>query len=752
MRPLVQQARCAVPARSPRSSRGRLAVVLGIALLVFAACDGGHKPASTPTDQPAGPATAATAAAGSVSKPSRGPVTPPPKRTPTPTPSANSSETAQKYLDLWQQAQYGPMYDLLTSAAKQSITKDAFTGRYQAIADEATITAVKTSFAPAADKQADKLPFSVTYTTSLFGDLKQDLTMPLAREADGWRVQWTPSLIFSQLGATNLVHNFVDIPQRGSIVARDGTPLAITASVGVVGTSRALMNSPQAVKDKQASINALAQKLNLNAADIQGKIDNAATPADYFISLKTLPYDEPADQRSAIEAIPGAIVQDTPERVYPLGQVTAHVVGYVSKITAEQLATLKAEGYGPDDLVGASGLEATYEAQLAGKRGARLTIITPDGQVVQELAKRDGTPPTEVVTTIDVKAQQGAFTALSTGDHIGSLVMLDPTDNSVLAMVSWPSYDPNWFVQGLTDAQAKQVLDETRKPLLNRATLATYPPGSTFKVVTASAGLEKGGLTPTSTLPCPPVWFGLGQNLPKRNWRPDDLGKITITDALMTSCDPVFYQVGLDLDHIDPNILPSYAAGFGYGRATGINGIQEADGLDPNPDWKQKTLQQSWFSGDSVNMAIGQGYLLVTPLQVANAYSAIARGDLRSPLLVKELRPAVANAAAQTFESKVVGPLPVSAATLGVIREGIRRVVQDPRGTAYDVFKGSQLNAAGKSGTAEDVGLDHVSFVSYAPVTGPKAVTVVVLDSGVSGSLEAGPIARKSLETYLLGH
>jgi penicillin-binding protein 2 len=220
----------------------------------------------------------------------------------------------------------------------------------------------------------------------------------------------------------------------------------------------------------------------------------------------------------------------------------------------------------------------------------------------------------------------------------------------------------------------------------------------------------------------------------------------------MTSCDPVFYQVGLELDKIDPNVLPSVTATFGYGKPTGINGLDEAAGLDPNPDWKQKVVGQPWFTGDTVNMAIGQGYLLTTPLQVANAYSAIVRnGDLRTPLLVKELRPATAGAQPQTMTSQPLDQIPFTPDIVNVIKNGMRAVVQDPRGTAYDVFKGSKLNAAGKSGTAEDVNLDHVSFVAFAPFDAPKAVCVTVLDKGVSGSLEAGPIVRQALEAYLFG-
>jgi len=729
-------------------------------------CSGGHKdsPASTGTAgetpvaaaasvsgrTPAGAPVTGTVVEGA-SGPGRSPITPLPTAAATPKPSANSAETVQKYVEFWQQQQYGAMYDLLSGAARQSISRDKFVARYEGIADEASITAIAPAFTPPADKQADQVPLSVTYTTSLFGDLRQDLLMPLQREADGWRVQWSPSLIFKALGASNLVHKYTDVPQRGAILARDGQPLAITAAVGVVGTSRAIMNNPSAVRDKQATLNALSQRLGISVADIQKKLDDPSISADYFIAIKTLPYNEPPDQRAAIEAIPGAIVQDTPQRVYPLGPTTAHVVGYVAHITAEQLKDLAAQGYGPDDVVGATGLEASFEQQLAGTRGLRLAIITPDGQTVQDLANHPGAPASEVVTTIDVKAQQGAEAAMKAGKQSGSLIMLDPNDNSVIAMVSQPSFDPNLFVQGLTTEQQAQLFDEKQKPLLNRATTATYPPGSTFKVVTAAAGLERGGLTPQSRLPCPPVWYGLGQNLPKANWRPDNLGDITVTDALMTSCNPVFYQIGLNLDRTDPNILPGFASAFGYGRPTGINGLVEGSGLDPNPDWKLKTLKEPWFTGDSVNMAIGQGYVLVTPLQLANAYSGIVRnGDLRSPLLVRELRPAVAGAASQQFQSKQLGQMPVSAATFQVIKDGMTRVVQDPRGTAYSTFQGSRLDAAGKSGTAEDQGLqDHVDFVAFAPRSAPKAVAVVFLDEGKSGSLEAGPIVRRALETYL---
>jgi penicillin-binding protein 2 len=734
---------------------GALAAVFALALLL-AACGGSTKKENTPITGQATPGpgvatnirpSATAAPEGGFGRPAASPT---PSAVPGPKPSNNSSETLKTYLDRWQKGDYAGMYALLTQGAQSAITLDRFTARYQGINDEATVTGLTIAFTPASNAAADTLPFSVTYKTSLFGDVPQALSATLVKAQDGWRIAWTPSLIFAQLGATNLIHTYRDDPQRGAILAKDGSALAVTAQVAQVGTSRAILANPAAVPDKNAAIQQMAQALGLSTDEITKKVSDTSQPADYFIVLKTLPFSTPQSQIDSIAAIRGVVIQDVAQRVYPLGAAAAHVTGYVSNVTADELKTLAAQGYTSDDIVGQSGLEANYEKQLAGTRGARLTVVTPDGGVVQTLATRPGTPPMEIVTTIDPKAQQGVVTAL--GTRSGSMVMLDPTDNSVLALASYPNFDPNWFVQGLSDAQAKQVFDATAQPLLNRATEGQYPPGSTFKVITTTAGMLHDNLTTKSTLPCPPVWYGLGKNQPKANWRPDDLGNITLTDALMTSCDPVFYQVGLELDKIDPNVLPSVTATFGYGKPTGINGLDEAAGLDPNPDWKQKVVGQPWFTGDTVNMAIGQGYLLTTPLQVANAYSAIVRnGDLRTPLLVKELRPATAGAQPQTMTSQPLDQIPFTPDIVNVIKNGMRAVVQDPRGTAYDVFKGSKLNAAGKSGTAEDVNLDHVSFVAFAPFDAPKAVCVTVLDKGVSGSLEAGPIVRQALEAYLFG-
>lgn len=664
--------------------------------------------------------------------------------------SAHAVDVAHQYFALWQEGKYAEMYPLLAAASQQQISKQQFVDRYTGIAGEATITATQIDFSTADQKDASGYPFSVTYTTALFGPIKEDNVLPLVRDGSVWHVQWAPALIFKELTSNQLIHLELSVPKRGSILDRNGQPLATNGTVPTVGTSKTLMQSTQSVPDPSATIATLSQKLGIPADQIQAKINDPNTPADYFIPLKTLPYNTPPDLRSQLEHTPGVLIQDTERRIYPQGKLAAQTIGYVAPITADELTKLRADGYQEGDFIGQTGLEASFESLLAGKPTAQLQVVSPDGQVQAELAHRAGAPAQDVVTSLDIATQQAAATAL--GTRAGSVVAIDPRDNSLLALASVPSFDPNDFVAGLSDQQLQQLQNDPDHPFLDRPVLATYPPGSTFKVVTTAAGLDYGGYTPTSTLPCTPVWYGLGQNSPKNNWTTDDNEPLTIAQGLMRSCDPVFYQLGLTLDHRDPNILPAEAAGFGVGKPTGINGIQEASGVDPSPMWKQQTQHEAWFSGDSVNMSIGQGFVLMTPLQIANMFSAIASdGNLRSPLLVLQTRAAGSQGPAiQQFEAKSLGKLPASPTALSVIHQGMTMVVQDPRGTAYSVFNGSGLDAAGKSGTAEDVGKqNNVLFAAYAPRTSPRAVVLTVFDQGELGSAEAGPITRDVLKAIV---
>lgn len=665
-----------------------------------------------------------------------------PTATPTPAPPPpSSSDAADAFLRLWQEGRYGEMYDLLSAVSQARLGRQQFIDRYQAIAEEAGVSGLRYQIIPSPDPTTEMIPFTAVFTTRFFGDTEDRNTMALAYEGGRWRVVWSPSLIFHGLDDDNLVHFFSRTPRRGAIYDRNGVPLAVDAKVAVIGVV------PQSIQDMEALVTTLAEKLAMAAGEVRAKIDRQV-PSYYFLPVKTLAYGTPREVIDQFYGIPGVIVREDRQRVYPQGDLAAHLLGYLSDVSAEQLARLREKGYQEGDKVGGAGLEAAFEEELAGQRGGVLAIVTPQGTVARVIVEKEATAGKDLYLTLDVRVQRLAEEAL--GQRVGSVVVMDPGESSVLAMASSPRFDPNAFTRGLSVQEWQTLANDPKLPLLNRATQAVYPPGSTFKVVTAAAALEAGGYTPSSRLPCPPVWFGLGPQFPKSNWQATDRGPLTLAEGLMASCNPVFYQAALTMDGQDPAILPSFARAFGLGQPTGILGVEEAAGVVPDPGWKRETMGEPWYSGDSVNIGIGQGFLLVTPLQLANMYSAIAAGGtLRAPLLVQRLA-TPEKATAQEFAAKEVRALPVSEATLAAIRHGLTLVVASPGGTAYTTFLGSPLAAAGKSGTAEDIIFqDHVFFVGYAPREAPRAVALVALEEGKSGSQEAGPIVRRLLEAYL---
>ena len=674
-------------------------------------------------------------------------------------PPKTPEETAERFLSLWKEGRYGDMYGLLSTEAMASIDREKFVGRYQAIAEEATITGIDYQLKPRPSAQPADVPYTVTIHTSFFGDIVQDNELPLIREEvpvpgptggvagtrDEWRVQWKPSLIFVQLDDRSLVHFFTRVPRRGTIYDREGRPLALDADLTVVGIV------PDQISDKEAVIAALSQALGLPEGDVRAQVETTL-PSYYFIPVKTLPYGTPPEEVQKFRDMVnlGVVVREQAQRVYPYGSAAAHTLGYMAEVTEEQLKTLGAKGFRPGDKIGAFGLEGAYDALLAGERGALLATILPEGSISRTIAEKPAVPAKDIYLTIDIDVQLKAEAEL--GERVGSIVVMDPTDNSVLALASYPRFDPNAFIRGLSAEEFNALSSDSRQPFLHRPLLAEYPPGSTFKVVTAAAGLEKGGFSTESTFHCVPVWTRLGEEFAQKNWQTVDRGYLTVSEGLMASCNPVFFDIAVALDQADPRILPEFARAFGYGSPTGI-GLDEAGGTVPDPKWKEETMGDAWYTGDATNMAIGQGFVKATPLQIANAYSAIAGpGVLRKPLLITKIAQP-GSAVSQEFQTETIHPLPISPGTLEAIRYGLYLVTQSSGGTSYQTWVGSSVDAAGKSGTAEDIsfGANHVFFVAYANRSDPSILALAALETGESGSQEAGPMVRHILEAYLAG-
>ncbi|MBX6341208.1 MAG: penicillin-binding protein 2 [Thermomicrobiaceae bacterium] len=655
-------------------------------------------------------------------------------------------EVAEAFTRLWSASQYDQMYDLISATAKQHISHDDFVKRYQGIAQEVGQTKIQVELKDA-PKDSAQQPIHVVRESAKVGTLQEDNVIPLVKDPDGWRVEWTPSVIFADLN-DGFVRWLPDVPQRGRILDRKGRPLAQLGMISKVGVV------PGQIKDEKALLQKLSQLLGMPADQIKARY--AGGQPDWFMPIKNYPDQMDPGLLQQLNAIPGVQVQKFPDRVYPAGPAAAHVVGYLSQVTADELPELSKQGYDAGDVIGRAGIEAWGEKYLAGKRGGRLVIVGPDGAQRKVLAEVKSEPAADVVTTIDLDVQLAADKAL--GNRNGSIVVLDPNSGAVLAMVSHPTFDPNKFILGLSDKDWAEINDQNRRPLQNRATQMSYPTGSTFKVVTTVAGLNNLGLTMQSTIPCPATFQIPGAPNVWHDWSRAGQGTLTLHNALVQSCDTVYYKIGFDLDQKDPKLLPNTARAFGFGAETGIPELPEVAGVVPDPDWKLQTIKDGWSHGDAVNLAIGQGYFLATPLQLADAYAAIANGGtLWQPYLVQEVDK-LDGTKAYVHQPKERGKLPARPEQLAAIRAALKDVTTAPNGTAAGFsstkpFKGEQHPVAGKTGTAESGRPEpHAWFAAFSPVDGARLTTVAMVEyateHGGEGGDAAAPLVRQVIDAY----
>lgn len=712
--------------RTPPAYRPALCLgpLLGAALLALAGCGG---PVAPPTAEP--------------------PLTPTSVPSPTPVP-LTADQVANAYFRAWEGRRYERMYDLLSAGTRQAVTREAFVRRYTNIESGIGQTRLAVAAQPAREGPAEGTPqgggttsgqpgarvsFTATRTVAIFGELAEPNTLPLVRDPDGWRVAWHPGLIFSGLTADSSVRPTTDTPKRGRILDRGGQPLADNGTLLAIGVV------PGQITDEPALLAALSETLQQPPDAIKPKYQGGQP--DWFMPIAVRPAADRPALEQALGSVPGISLQDRPARVYPLGAAAAHVTGYVAHPTADDLKRLAERGYDETDWIGRAGVEGSREAELAGRKGGRLAIVgNSSGQVIRTIAEQPAVPGADVTLALDATLQQRASEIL--GDRAGSAIVLDPRDQGLRALASSPSFDPNRFVLGLSDAEW-QVLNGPDRPLLTRPTESAYAPASTFKVVTMSAGLERGGFTTGSTFDCALEWRGL-PGVALRNWTQQ--GTLDLVEALTQSCNPAFYTIGQTLDGVDPAILPTFARGFGLGQPTGLAGLREAAGLVPDPAWKRREKGEAWTTGDSVNLAIGQGYLLVTPLQMANAYAALANGGtLRTPVLVQSItRP---DGAEQTFQAQDRRTLPISPATRAAILRGMRRVTSTPQGTASAAFRGETVPVAAKTGSAENEGPDaHAWFIGFMTPDQPTTLGLVMVEGGQAGGTTAAPLARQLLD------
>lgn len=539
---------------------------------------------------------------------------------------------------------------------------------------------------------------------------------------------------------------------RGTILDRRGQLLVDSRP------SFDLLFIPEDAADPEETLRLLAHYLRHDEKEMLGILEaNKQRPA-----FEELVLGKDVDWATvvAVEAhqldLPGVTLRSRPRRNYSYGPMGAHVLGYLGEIGPAQLKTLKDEGYVLGDEIGQYGLERKWEDVLRGQSGGQQVEVDALGRRVRVLHEVTDVPGYTVHLTLDRDLQQTAFEALQGSE--GTIVALDVHTGAILAMVSTPSFDPNVFARGIKGDEWRALIKDQQRPLSNRATQGQYPPGSTFKIIMSIAGLEEGAVDPEARI-SDPGFYNFG-NRAFRDWKKGGHGSVDLHRAIVESCDVYFYQLGprLGVDRI-----AKWAHAFGLGDKTGVALDDERSGTIPDTEWKRKRFRQPWYPGETVSVAIGQGYVTVTPLQLANMMATVANGGtLYRPRIVDKVE------SANTGVVKEYGPekihtVDLKPSTLERVRGALADVVGSPAGTGGSA-RSNVVSIAGKTGTAQVVEMkggyvkteqlaylnrDHAWFVSYAPVENPQIAVVVLVEHGGHGASAAAPLAKKVIEKYI---
>ena len=543
-------------------------------------------------------------------------------------------------------------------------------------------------------------------------------------------------------------------PTRGQIVDRKGRVLAANKPTFVVGVIKERSENLDQLVDQ------LADRLALTQRELDAFQERSLRRAPFEAVPIKLGLDDAALATVAVDLhqLPGVVVDAQLTRDYPHGEALSHVLGYVGRVSAEDLLELDSERYRGTLHTGKVGLEKRYEPFLHGQPGFQHVETNAHGRLLRVLEKQAPVPGQDLRLYLDLDLQREAAAAL--GDQRGAVVALDPLTGGVLAMASNPSYDANLFVEGISYADYAELRGSLDTPLLNRAVQGQYPPGSTIKPLLSLGALAEGFVTPETVVP-DPGWYRLpGDTRRYRDWTLRVRGgghadTVDLRMAIAESCDTYYYDLAYRMG-IDT--MAAILAPYGLGQKTGIDTTGEQPGILPSTEWKRRAMGEVWYPGETISAGIGQGYMLATPLQIAQATMVIANKG-------ESFVPAVVHRVGDLIVGGVQRPgLPISEEHWQAVVAGMVDVVHSPRGTAAAIGKGLQYSMAGKTGTSQVISIaqdaiydeetvsernrNHGLFVAFAPVDNPRIVVAVIAENG-GGSGAASPIARRVIDAWL---
>ncbi|MDD5497781.1 MAG: penicillin-binding protein 2 [Atribacterota bacterium] len=549
-----------------------------------------------------------------------------------------------------------------------------------------------------------------------------------------WYLQIIRGKEFEQRAINNCIRSLVEEAPRGEIYDHKGKLLV---------TNRPAVNFaiiPAEVNDYQILANEFSSLLAVDSTYLIDKVENLRQNPFQALTIKK---DLEKEKIVAIEEqkykFKGTILTVQPERKYLYQNLAAHVLGYVNEISEEELKTSEFRHLTVGDMVGKSGLERFYDSYLRGEKGHKEVEVDALGREIATIHFQEPTAGNDVYLTINSDLQQYIQTLMI--DKKGAIMVSEPYTGKILALVSYPDYDPNIFTQQMTMTQWQEIAQSEDNILCNRTIQGIYPPGSVFKLIIAIAALEEGIVDLNSKVYCP-GYYQLGDSLFKC-WKENGHGNQTIVEAIANSCNVFFYTMGSKLG-IDK--LHYYAKLFGFGEKTGIDLPGELAGLVPSQEWKRKTFNQSWYPGDTVNMSIGQGFLLVTPFQIHNMLCLIANeGNYFKPSYVDKIV-SRSGEVIKKLQPELIREIDISKNTFQIIKKGMRKVVEDGTGRSANI---EEVKIAGKTGTAQNPqGENHAWFVGFAPYEKSEVCVTVFIEHGGDGSQAAAPIASNIIQKY----
>ncbi len=653
---------------------------------------------------------------------------------------------ASAYLAAWDASDYEGMYNMLSTLSQGEISFENFEARYRDVATAANLFKVEHSILQSLTNPASaQVAYQVVLHSAIIGPITRETQMKLSLEAGEWRVAWADELILPELAGGNTLSMERFDPARGNIYDNAGNPISVNTQAVAIGVF------PSLVLDEEANllISSLSNLTGVPVNTLNEEIFPEEGEADYYVSVGEVPADVFQPREDNYSGFSGIRYQYYDTRLYYDGGVGPQAVGYVGSIPAEEVDQYVPLGYQIDDTIGRLGVEAWGEEYLSGTRGGALYVISPEGGIVTQLAQSQPQPAASITTTLDAELQVAAQEAIK--DFNGSIVVLERDTGRILAMVSSPGFNPNWADINNYNSGWGDYFPDERQRFFNRATQGQYEPGSIFKVISMAAAMESGVYSANSTLECGYEWNGLA-GVTLYDWtlakdRPAS-GNLNLMEGLMRSCNPWFYEIGLQLyDAGFTDAVAEMARAFGLGSSTGLQILPEAEGNVHTPS-EDPTVGR----GEAVQQGIGHGATTITPLQAAVYTAALGNGGtLYAPYLVESVTTPDGESILE-FGPQVNGELPISENTLTAIQTGMRMVISDPRGTAYNRFTGFTVPVFGKTGTPSIAGAaPHAWFIGYTNLNSPTnpdiAIAVLVENIG-DGSEFAAPIFRRVASEY----